>query len=816
MQANNSLPFLFGTKVTSRSPGRLEMTVVVRGVFRLAPGEAVAPIDDLAQVVLQGDVFADDDEELTGAIVHASDFADFKPKADVLLRGTCHPGGGRSAKECSARFAVGDWSKTLRVFGRRVWTDRPFDPISEPVPFQSMPIVYENAFGGPRFEGNPVGRGHEAAELPTVESVATPLRSRRDAPEPAGFGPLSPYWPRRRGKVGKDYGQSWRKTRAPFYASDFDWSHFNAAPEDQQIPYLRGDEKLEFEFVHPDTARFVTALPGLRPRVLCRRTDGYTAELTMNLDTLIADLDASRLVLLWRGLVPVSDDQLDDVRTLLVEAEPIAAPRPAEHYLSELEALDRDPMAYFRERLVPPEVRAKIEDANAVVKKAQAESAALEAKAAAARTEAPDPGADTAARVEALLEPHTGQMSEAQLASKKQLLEKLRSFVKDSQPKLEELRARAPSVTPTRDGIYGAVSEALASQKAQAAAAGIPMGRFEAAEKQLAAAKARMPGPEALGAKVPAEAAPAPSTPEQALEAMGLSTEPGPRAVMMGRDFSGRDMRGLDLRGALLRGAKLVRTNLAGALLASADLGNADLEGADLTGADLTGTNFTGARAVRAVLDEAKLDRTIFLKTDLTGASLVAVTGQMASFQETAASGLRLPRSRLHKVVFARASLDGADFTGAELEICCFLDCRAPGALFDEARMTRTAFLQSKLEKASFYRATGDGCSWHGTTVDGADFRHCRLRRAQFNKASLVGARLHAADFRGGRFDRAVLERADFTKADLMSVSFCKATLTDADFSGASLYDAKFLGAAAARGSRFEGANLTRALWEES
>ena len=290
MKVNLCPPFLHGAKATSRRPGQLEMTVVVRGVFRLAPGEPVAPVEDLAKKVLTGDVFAEGDDDRTGALVHASDFADFKLKTDLLLRGTCHPGAKRPAQVCTVRFTVGAWSKSLRAIGRRVWTERVGDPISEPAPFASMPLTYENAFGGPERAGNPVGKGYKTAELPTVEDPRALIRSRRDTPDPAGFGPISPYWPPRSGKVGTDYGKTWKKTRAPFYAADFDWSYFNAAPADQQLDgYLRGDEELSFEYLHPRAIRFAARLPGIRPRVICRRTDGLTTDVPMNLDTLVAD-----------------------------------------------------------------------------------------------------------------------------------------------------------------------------------------------------------------------------------------------------------------------------------------------------------------------------------------------------------------------------------------------------------------------------------------------------------------------------------------------------------------------------------------------
>src|ERR1700722_14548566 len=118
MRAQNLTPFLFGYKVTSRRPPQPEMTLVVRGAFVLAPDEelAVPPgLFPLSQGSLSGETFAADDEDRTGECLYPGDFADWKPRAEVLLRGACHPPGGRAARSCPVRFSVGAWSKALTV-----------------------------------------------------------------------------------------------------------------------------------------------------------------------------------------------------------------------------------------------------------------------------------------------------------------------------------------------------------------------------------------------------------------------------------------------------------------------------------------------------------------------------------------------------------------------------------------------------------------------------------------------------------------------------------------------------------------------------
>src|SRR5439155_1728295 len=154
----------------------------------------------LAQETLRGDVFDDDDDEQTGECTYASDFADFKPQADVMLRGTCYTPRKERVVECPVRFGVGAWSKILRIVGHRVWMDRIVGigpAMSDAVPFDTMPINDKHAFGGPEYELNRAGRGYKTRELPNVEQPDDLIQSRTDKPIPAGFGPWSPNRPER-------------------------------------------------------------------------------------------------------------------------------------------------------------------------------------------------------------------------------------------------------------------------------------------------------------------------------------------------------------------------------------------------------------------------------------------------------------------------------------------------------------------------------------------------------------------------------------------------------------------------------------------
>jgi hypothetical protein len=78
-------------------PGRMEyprhsLTLIVKGTFSLNPEGKTVPAENPA--FPSGDDFYSDDEKRE-SIRYESDFAWFKPRADLLLHGKCHTPEGR-------------------------------------------------------------------------------------------------------------------------------------------------------------------------------------------------------------------------------------------------------------------------------------------------------------------------------------------------------------------------------------------------------------------------------------------------------------------------------------------------------------------------------------------------------------------------------------------------------------------------------------------------------------------------------------------------------------------------------------------------
>ncbi len=798
MKTKNLTPFLYGYKVTSRNPPQVEMTVIVRASFVLKPGQPLVPIEGTDQGPLTAEMYRDDDDERAGLCLYPGDFADFKPHADLLLKATCHAPGDDPVPGCPVKFSVGDWSKELLVIGPRSWNHGLLgDKMMEPEPFSEMPLTWENAFGGPAFELNPCGKGHgDSLELPTVEDPAHLIHAHIQKPAPAGFGPINPAWEPRAHKVGKKYGARWKKHRSPWFSEDFDWTHFNAAPADQQLShYLKGDEPFIFENMHADVAEFTGRLPGLRIRTFFKTVDAAFHEVAMHLDTFHADIDSEVLTLTWRGLGAIETDDMTDVATMLIASEELESePRPAEAYRERLEVFEQNPLA----DQVPDELKEAAEAAEA------------------AEAEADGDTADNplAPMLDTLFQGMAPDIKKVATQSVSGLIAKADAAGVDFRSHIAKALAKAPSGQGAgAAALVGAplpvnVGESLARLKAVAdEAAKLMQTRGEdtsGIEKFYKALE--NPALKKLGYRPP---------PEEGLS----EDEPGPGANLSGRDFARADLQGVDLSGATLDGTDFTEANLAGANLSDASMDGTLLYKANLTGAKLSGARITTANLAEIVaaetdLTDARIEQTSLDQADLARAVLDGVQARQCLVMKANLSGASLKASSFEETEFSESLFEQTDFTDASFVRCRFGEVKITGGNLSAVRLTRTSFAGSELRDTSFTRLDGNESIWDGAILDGSDFTLASLRDSHFTEVSGEGVRFHGADLRGARLFKAVIERSEFHEANLMSADVSKAKLSRISFRNANLYDAKFYKATIDECS-FLGANLKMALLEQ-
>jgi len=302
------VPFAFCWQLR---PATHHLVTVVKGTFNLVEGRPALLCDD--QPPPQGDCRYGEEDK--ASLRYASDFAVRKPKTDVMLVGHAYPATNPSLAVVSLQ--VGRLQRTLAVFGDRSWGA--LGVPSKPTSFDKMPLRWERAMGGPLSDVNPVGRGFKTGVmLPNIERQESLVTSARDVPPPACFGPVAPEWKSRASRLGT-FHKRWLGERWPYFPEDFDYSFFNAAPPEQQVPYLIGSESYALHGVRPGKQALTGTLPGLQPRVFAHLfRGGALSEIPLCLDTVWFDADDGKVVLVWRGMTTVQDDEASDISSLFV------------------------------------------------------------------------------------------------------------------------------------------------------------------------------------------------------------------------------------------------------------------------------------------------------------------------------------------------------------------------------------------------------------------------------------------------------------------------------------------------------------------
>ena len=332
----NETPFAFEALFAADEQGRPVLTSLVKATFDIVGNGALELAEEQIPVDFSGQY---NGEPGVSSCRVEPEVAFTKLATDVVLVGHAHAS-RRRAVSVDVELRVGRIQQCLRVTGDRVWTRRFLGATpSQPEPFEAIPLVYERAYGGwdrsaedPAHHGfhawNPVGVGfrtkrarfEEGSPLPNIEDPDAMLTSYKGKSTAAGFGFVNPEWEARRRYAGT-YDAAWSRDRMPLLPSDFDRRFFNAAsPGLVADGFLRGDEAVLISGASPE-GRLSFRLPAVVPpscRIALRNDDDQTH--STNLDTVLLDLDARKLVLTWRSFTVLRDGPFE-VTDIEIRAE---------------------------------------------------------------------------------------------------------------------------------------------------------------------------------------------------------------------------------------------------------------------------------------------------------------------------------------------------------------------------------------------------------------------------------------------------------------------------------------------------------------
>lgn len=273
-----------------RFQGELRVTAIVKATF------AMPETGDMTRINPQPIRRSDDYLHGLPSLAGASEIAPRLSEAGAVVIGYAYSPSPDGTKKRSIRFTIVRKNtllidKTLYVYGDRVKG-------GAPKRFTRMHVGYERALGGLDFSRNPVGVGMDKGSIgrPNIIHPGDPKRA------VGGYGPIPARFPRRHKKLGA-VKRSDLESSVVELPNDFDWEYFQAAPRDQRIRQLRGDEWLMLEGMHPRYPRVRVRIPKARAlaRIYKRKNVEAPDMVELSCDTLHIEPEQDRCSLVWRS-----------------------------------------------------------------------------------------------------------------------------------------------------------------------------------------------------------------------------------------------------------------------------------------------------------------------------------------------------------------------------------------------------------------------------------------------------------------------------------------------------------------------------------
>lgn len=338
MKFTNATAFPADWTMGFQRDGRERLVAIVKATFAM-PRERGQPAAMHAQQLplVRADQFVG--EPGVSAPLRETDYSHAKPACDVLLVGRAHaPPGAGAVTRLQVGLRVGSVVKSFAVVGHRVWRRNLLGVVGagRPEPFTTMPLGYQCAFGGTdetelkrtgrvdAYAANPSGCGYwrhteriDGQPLPNTEEHGRPVERHDGDYRPMAFTPVGRHWSMRRCHAGT-YDERWLDETAPFWPEDFDERYFQAAPEDQRMPYPQGGESVMLQHLTADGLR-AFELPRRAMPVTFIPYRGRDVTQQAALDTVVLEPDDERFTLAWRASITLGRSVFDVKETVVGE-----------------------------------------------------------------------------------------------------------------------------------------------------------------------------------------------------------------------------------------------------------------------------------------------------------------------------------------------------------------------------------------------------------------------------------------------------------------------------------------------------------------
>ena len=314
--------------------GQESIVVIVKATFSIPEPDQIPKLLNEQFPIIESDLFVG--EPGLSSPLYESDYAPVKQKCDVLFNGSAYSPDGEPVTSVQVSLQVGEMIKEFNVIGDRVWEkDMIGIRASQATPFMKKKICYDIAFGGTdsshddpskheAYRENPVGVGFfknlsgnviEGASLPNTEEIGKPIEKPNGKYTPKSYGVIGRSFHARASLAGT-YDDDWIENTFPFLPNDFDENYYQAAPIDQQVPFLQGGEMVHL--VNLSKNGYVKfAIPEVAMPILFIKNDDSEIEVNAQADTLIIEPDNQRFIILWRSSLELKKDIFEVIQIIV-------------------------------------------------------------------------------------------------------------------------------------------------------------------------------------------------------------------------------------------------------------------------------------------------------------------------------------------------------------------------------------------------------------------------------------------------------------------------------------------------------------------
>lgn len=310
----NTTPYEAEVFAASDKHAQRKCIVVLKATYSVSAQGECQVAEEQAPFVYTDEHHGDPE---SSSVLYEGDFVPVKPFVDILVNASAIAPNGHAVRAMEVSLEGPQLSKKAIVTGDRVWEVGGLwvKRASKPIPFLSMPLVWERAFGGSDNSNekvskngselrNLVGIGFHlngqtvgAMPIPNIEKPSDRMSSWEDKIEPVGFNSVGRGW-RPRIQFAGTYDQQWLDQRMPFLPEDFDDRYFQSAPMDQQIGKLAPGAMFRCINMNEDNV-FLLQAPSLRTPVRFI-FDNKCASKWLEADTLIMEPQNRRAIMVGR------------------------------------------------------------------------------------------------------------------------------------------------------------------------------------------------------------------------------------------------------------------------------------------------------------------------------------------------------------------------------------------------------------------------------------------------------------------------------------------------------------------------------------